>query len=89
MSGSSQLDGHSIASVVEADLADLLVLMRAYCDFYQTAPSDEALLDLSRALLHAPDLEGLQLIARDGASQPVGFATVFWSWDTTEGDGLG
>jgi GNAT superfamily N-acetyltransferase len=89
VSGSSQLDGHSIASVVEADLAALLGLMRAYCDFYKTAPSDEALLDLSRALLHDPELEGLQLIARDGTSRPVGFATVFWSWDTTEGGRIG
>jgi GNAT superfamily N-acetyltransferase len=58
--------------------------MRAYCDFYETAPSDQALLDVSRALLADPDLEGVQLIARDGRSTAIGFATVLWSWDTTE-----
>ncbi len=68
---------------------DLLGLMRAYCDFYDTAPSDEALLGLSRSLLREPQLEGLQLIARDRRAAPVGFATVFWSWDTTEGGRIG
>ena len=36
-----------IAAVREEDLADLLPLMRGYCDFYEVAPSDEALLALS------------------------------------------
>ena len=39
--------------------------MRAYCDFYEVAPSDEALTDMALALLDEPDLEGVQLIARD------------------------
>jgi GNAT superfamily N-acetyltransferase len=63
--------------------------MRAYCDFYETAPSDQALLGVSRALLADPDLEGVQLIARDVRSTAVGFATVLWSWDTTEAGRIG
>jgi GNAT superfamily N-acetyltransferase len=82
-------DSHSIATVAADDLAELLTLMRAYCDFYETAPSDEALLGLSRALLSDPQLEGVQLIARDERSGAVGFATVFWSWDTTEARQIG
>ena len=35
---------HTIERAVEADLAELLGLMRAYCDFYETAPGDQALL---------------------------------------------
>lgn len=80
---------YSISVVVEDDLADLLGLMRAYCDFYETAPSDAALLDMSRALLLTADLEGLQLVARDESARPAGFATVFWSWDTTEAARIG
>ncbi len=81
---------HSIAKAREEDLVDLLRLMRAYCDFYETAPDDEALLSLSRALLLEPRLEGLQLIAREPESdEAVGFATIFWSWDTTEGARIG
>jgi GNAT superfamily N-acetyltransferase len=72
-----------IALVREEDLADLLPLMRAYCDFYEVAPSDDALLSMSRALIEDPVREGVQLIARradDGAA--LGFATVFWTWQT-------
>jgi GNAT superfamily N-acetyltransferase len=63
--------------------------MRAYCDFYETSPSDESLLALSRALLADPAHEGVQLLARDRESLACGFATVFWSWDTTEGARIG
>jgi GNAT superfamily N-acetyltransferase len=79
-----------IAVAGEDDLADLLVLMRAYCDFYEVAPSDDALLGLSRALIADPAREGVQLIARgvaDGA--PIGFATLFWTWSTTRGARIG
>jgi ribosomal protein S18 acetylase RimI-like enzyme len=81
--------GHSIRAVAEADLADLVPLMRAYCDFYRVAPSDHALLGLSRALLGDPGCEGLQLIARDADGSAVGFATIFWSWSTTSGGRIG
>ncbi len=80
---------HSLATVSAADLDDLLGLMRAYCDFYEVAPSDEALLALSRSLLLDAQLEGLQLIARDAHGKPAGFATIFWSWDTTHAARIG
>lgn len=69
-----------VAAVREEDLGDLLPLLRAYCDFYEVAPSDEALLALCRALLDGG--EGIQLLARDDAGAAVGFATVLWSWST-------
>ena len=84
-----RLAAHTIALVSAADLDDLLPLVRAYCDFYETAPTDAALLDLSRALIADPEREGVQLIAREESSRAVGFATVFWSWDTTEGSRIG
>jgi GNAT superfamily N-acetyltransferase len=71
-----------IAMVGPADLPELLPLMRAYCDFYEVAPSDQALLELSQALLVDPRREGLQLLARDDAGSAVGFATLFWTWQT-------
>jgi ribosomal protein S18 acetylase RimI-like enzyme len=72
----------NIAVVAEADLADLLPLMRAYCDFYKVAPGDAELLALARALLADPDCEGFQLIARDSEGRALGFATVYWGWST-------
>jgi len=56
----------TIERVSEADLTELLPLMRAYCDFYEVAPSDDDLLALSRALIADPEREGVQLLAREG-----------------------
>jgi GNAT superfamily N-acetyltransferase len=80
---------HSIAAVRSGELPELLALMRAYCDFYDTAPQDETLLALARTLIADPDLEGVQLLARDADGRAVGFATVFWSWDTTDAFRIG
>lgn len=68
--------------VTTADLPDLLPLVRGYCEFYEVAPSDDAMLAVSRALIADPDREGVQLIARSDGGEAVGFATVYWSWDT-------
>ena len=79
-----------ISRIGSDDLADLLPLVRAYCDFYEVDPSDDELIALSRALIADPEREGLQLIARtaeDGT--PVGFATVYWTWSTTDACRIG
>jgi GNAT superfamily N-acetyltransferase len=78
-----------IATVTEADLDELLPLMRGYCEFYEVAPSDEALLAMSRRLIADPELEGMQLIARDDGGTAVGFATIFWTWQTLSASRLG
>ena len=75
--------------VGEPDLRELLPLVRAYCDFYEVAPTDEALLVVSRALIADPDREGVQLMARDNGMEAVGFATVYWSWDTLIAERVG
>ena len=78
------MSGYTITTVGEGDLDDLLPLMRAYCDFYEVAPVDVDLLGMSRALIADPDREGVQLIARDADGASVGFATVFWTWQTLD-----
>jgi GNAT superfamily N-acetyltransferase len=70
-----------IAAVTETDLPELLPLMRGYCDFYEVAPSDEALLALAQVLIDDPS-QGVQLLARDDDGKAVGFATIFWTWST-------
>jgi GNAT superfamily N-acetyltransferase len=79
------MDPFTIARVGLSDLADLLPLMRAYCDFYSVAPTDEDLLSLSRALIADPEREGVQFLARLPDGRAGGFASLFWTWDTTEG----
>jgi ribosomal protein S18 acetylase RimI-like enzyme len=77
-----------ISRVAEQDLAQLLPLMRGYCDFYEVTPSDDELLALSRALIADPERDGVQLLARDGA-EALGFATIYWSWATTIASRIG
>jgi len=79
----------AISTVAEADLAELLPLMRGYCDFYSVAPSDAALLAMGRALIADPEHEGFQLIARNDAGRAIGFATVFWTWSTSSASRIG
>ena len=80
---------HTITLVGEDDLADLLPLLRGYCDFYEVDPPDQQLLALCRALIAGPDREGLQLIARAGDGTARGFATVFWTWQTLDAGRIG
>ena len=77
----------SITTVTASDLPELMPMLRAYCDFYEVNPSDDRLETLATALIENPD-EGVQLIARgDGA--PLGFATIFWTWQTLYGARVG
>jgi GNAT superfamily N-acetyltransferase len=79
----------AVSTVSEADLAELLPLLRGYCDFYAVDPSDDALLAMSRALIADPQREGFQLIARDESGRAIGFATVFWIWATSTASRIG
>lgn len=79
----------TITRVAAADLGALLPLLRAYCDFYEVAPSDRDLEALARALIADPEHEGTQLLARDEAGAAVGFATVYWTWSTTDACRIG
>jgi ribosomal protein S18 acetylase RimI-like enzyme len=79
----------TIETVTEADLPELLPLMRGYCDFYEVDPPDDALLAMSRALLANPEFEGVQLLARGDGGKAIGFATIFWSWSTSSAARIG
>jgi GNAT superfamily N-acetyltransferase len=79
----------SVAVVTEHDLPDLMLLIRAYLDFYEAKPSDESMLALSRSLIAEPEREGVQFIARSEDEHAVGFASLFWTWTTTRGGRLG
>ena len=70
-----------IRTAAERDIPALMPLMRGYCEFYGTDPSDEALRELSLWLLEHPE-DGVQTIARDDGGRAVGFATTYWTWRT-------
>jgi GNAT superfamily N-acetyltransferase len=83
------IDGLAIRTVRESDLAELLPLVRGYCDFYGVAPQDDELMALSRALIADPQREGVQLIGRDPDGRAVAFATLFWTWSTLSAARIG
>jgi RimJ/RimL family protein N-acetyltransferase len=78
-----------ITAVTESDLPELLPLVRAYCDFYDSHPTDDDLLEISRALIGDPDGEGVQFLARADGGEAIGFATLFWTWETNTGGWIG
>ena len=73
---------HEIVEATEADLAELLPLMRAYCDFYGASPPDTGMEEMARALF---DGEGFVLLARAPGEAAVGFATVDFRWSLLRG----
>lgn len=72
-----------ITQVSEADLPDLVPLVAAYLDFYETPQEPTAIERHCRVLLADPEREGVQLLARGAGGTAVGFATLYWSWSTT------
>ena len=86
MQGNGRIEVGTVSTGAEVER--LLPLMRAYCDFYRVHPPDAALVAMSRSLIADPTREGVQLIATDG-DQDLGFATLFWSWETTSAGRVG
>ena len=85
----SGMTDYAITRVGPEDLDDLLPLMRGYCDFYEVSPSDPDLLALAQALIDDPEREGVQLLARDTRGRAAAFATVYWTWSTTNACRIG
>ena len=80
--GASDRDSKvTIGRVDVVDLPILMPMLRAYCDFYEVDPRDDRLVALCRALIDDPT-EGEQAIARGAEGEPLGFATVYWTWQT-------
>jgi GNAT superfamily N-acetyltransferase len=71
----------TVDAVGTAEVEELMPMLRAYCDFYRVDPPDERLRALVTALIDDPS-EGLQLLARDSDGTPLGFATIYWTWQT-------
>jgi GNAT superfamily N-acetyltransferase len=81
-------EGVEIRPAGADELEDLLPLMRAYCDFYEFDPPDDALRELLRTLIGDPR-EGAVFIARDQDGAAVGVATMDWRWSASRGARMG
>jgi GNAT superfamily N-acetyltransferase len=74
-----------VRAATEEDLPGVLPLVRAYCEFYETTPEqapDAGLEEMCRALIEAPDDQGMLLVATDDSGEVVGFAAVGWKWSS-------
>lgn len=66
------------------DVPALLPLFRAYCDFYESDPSDEGLERMIAGAIALPDDQAFVLVAADG-ERIVGFAACCWKWSSLRG----
>lgn len=83
MSESPDAESVAVVAATEDDLAEVLPLMRAYCDFYGTEPSDEGIEAMARALIGGA---GIVFAGRIGAGEPIaGFATSAVKWSMLRG----
>ena len=76
-------DDHEIFEAGEADLPELIPLMRGYCDFYGTEPPDAGLEAMARALIGGA---GVVFAARRGDEPIAGFATSAIKWSMLRGN---
>lgn len=81
------VDGVELRPAAEQEIDDLLPLMRAYCDFYESSPPDEGLIEVARTLINDPS-QGAMFIARAGG-RAVGYATVDWKWSMLKAARIG
>ncbi|GAB3446752.1 GNAT family N-acetyltransferase [Phycicoccus ginsengisoli] len=70
-----------------ADLPALLPLLRGYSAFYGAEAADADLLRMAEGFC-GDSGSGTQLVARRETGGLAGFATILWSWDTTNGTPL-
>src|SRR5262245_33106386 len=80
-------DGVEVRPARPEEAEEMLPLMRAYCDFYESDPDDEGLMELMRTLI-ADQSQGAMFIARH-EGRAVGFATLDWKWSSLNGAKVG
>jgi GNAT superfamily N-acetyltransferase len=80
-------DGIEIRPARADEIEEMLPLIRAYCEFYETEPNDEGIRGMFETLITEPS-QGTVFIARDG-DKAVGFATLDWKWSSLKGARIG
>ena len=80
-------EGVEIRPATEDELGELLPLMRAYCDFYESSPTDEGVTTMARTLITDPSQGAVFIARQDGRA--IGFATLDWKWSMLKGARIG
>jgi GNAT superfamily N-acetyltransferase len=80
-------EGVEVRTARVDEIEEMLPLIRAYCEFYETEPKDEGLRKMFETLITDPS-QGVVFIARaDGKA--VGFATLDWKWSSLKAAKIG
>jgi GNAT superfamily N-acetyltransferase len=80
-------EGIEIRPARPDEVDELLPLMRAYGDFYESSPTDEGLIGMLRTLIGDAS-QGAVLIARKDR-KAVGFAVLDWKWSSLKAARVG
>jgi GNAT superfamily N-acetyltransferase len=80
-------EGVEIRPARTEEVEEMLPLIRAYCEFYETVPNDKGIRRMFETLISDPD-QGAVFIARD-EGKAVGFATLDWKWSSLKGARIG
>lgn len=80
-------EGIEIRPARTEEIEEMLPLIRAYCEFYETKANDEGLREMFRTLITEPS-QGSVFVARDG-DRAVGFATLDWKWSSLKAARMG
>jgi GNAT superfamily N-acetyltransferase len=80
-------EGVEIRPAREDEVEEMLPLIRAYCEFYETEPNDDGIREMFRTLIADPG-QGAIFIARD-SGKAVGFASLDWKWSSLKGARIG
>ena len=80
-------EGVEIRAAREDEIDEMLPLIRAYCEFYETEPQDEGLREMSRTLITDASQGAVFIARKDGKA--VGFATLDWKWSSLKAARIG
>ena len=75
----------AIREANDGDLSALMPLMRGYCDFYESSPTDDGIERMMRRVIAAPEDQAFLLVATDDAGAVVGLALSQWKWSSLRG----
>jgi len=86
--GQRQLaEGVEVRAAREDEIEDLMPLMRAYCEFYESDPTDEGVIAMLRTLITDPSQGAVFIARQDGKA--IGVATLDWKWSSLKGARIG
>jgi GNAT superfamily N-acetyltransferase len=80
-------EGVEIRPANTGEIEEMLPLIRAYCEFYETEPDDRGLRTMYETLISDPS-QGAVFVARDDG-KAVGFATLDWKWSSLKAARIG